>query len=379
MKNYYKILGIRETASGEDIRTRWIELMRRFHPDRAMNGRVEDPRVKEINEAYGVLKHSSTRFEYDLQRAYHRKKITSLLRRLMFSPGILIVLLILGLIYVQWIRVAPLAKPSLPLARGVIHIKPIPPINEADGTDSIDQKKQTSQRQSKAAVFLPGVKKKGPAKTPSSSRPGKLKNRNRENQINETKQTNEINQTDQTPFVLAAKAEISAAVPKPALLLNQPKLFNKIDVTNQINQTNEINQINQIVAQPEHPPLIATEEEVKQFFAQYREQYNQMDIEGFLSLFSSSVVQNQRDGIDEMRRIYSDFFDESLELWIHTEDMRIEIYQNAVQVNARYEIYQILKKKGKKRSWSGYISWILIRENGALKIRSLDFKPHKSR
>ncbi len=407
MKDYYKILGIKENASGKDIRARWIELMRKLHPDRAGEGGAEAPRLKEINEAYGVLKHSSTRVEYDLQRAFHRKKRGAFLRRLISSPGILVVLLIPGLIYVQRIRVAPLAKPTFPSVRGPIDIKVNPPssplphdpnaLNQTNQMNQINHKNEISViarkavqqeilQKKEAKPFALNSKGNPPlsrvqswalAKSPSSSRPGKLKNLNKENQINGTKQTNEINQTDQTPFVLAAKAEISAAVPKPALLLNQPKPFNKIDVTNHINQTNEINQINLIVAQPEHTPLIATEEEVRQFFVQYREQYNQLNIEGFLSLFSSKAVQNQRDGFDEIRRIYSDFFDKSRTLWFHIKDMRIEIYQNAVQVNARYEIYQILKKRGKKRAWRGDINWILIRENGALKIRSLDFKPQK--
>ncbi|KPJ48752.1 MAG: hypothetical protein AMJ41_04310, partial [candidate division Zixibacteria bacterium DG_27] len=70
MKDYYKILGIKETAPAEDIRARWIELIRKFHPDGQTVGGAEAERLKEINEAYGVLKHPSARAYYDLQRAY---------------------------------------------------------------------------------------------------------------------------------------------------------------------------------------------------------------------------------------------------------------------------------------------------------------------
>ena len=33
MKDYYKILGVEEEASEEEIRARWIELTKRYHPD----------------------------------------------------------------------------------------------------------------------------------------------------------------------------------------------------------------------------------------------------------------------------------------------------------------------------------------------------------
>jgi ketosteroid isomerase-like protein len=132
------------------------------------------------------------------------------------------------------------------------------------------------------------------------------------------------------------------------------------------------------IFQSKAPSLIATEEAVRQFFADYMERYTQKDIDGFLSLFSPQAVQNQRDGFDEITKMYSDFFDESQGLRYHIEGMRIDIYQNAVEAKGRYTADQILKKRGKKEIWRGEIRWILVRENGALRIRSLDFRPQES-
>jgi len=127
-----------------------------------------------------------------------------------------------------------------------------------------------------------------------------------------------------------------------------------------------------------------TEEEVRQFLEHYKNRYIQKDRDGFVSLFSSKAVQNGRDGFNEIKRIYSDFFDQSRELRYQLEDTRIKIYrevlisglfyENAVSVEARYKVDQILKKRGKKKVWRGDIRWILIRENGALRILYLDFK-----
>jgi len=56
---------------------------------------------------------------------------------------------------------------------------------------------------------------------------------------------------------------------------------------------------------------------------------------------------------------------------------KIEIYQNAVEVKARYEIDQ-LNKRGQRKVWMGSINWVLTREEGVLKIISVDYQPDKS-
>jgi len=73
MKDYYKTLGVSEKASEEEVRDRWIHLMRKCHPDRAGEA-ADNQRVWEINEAYEILKDASSRARYDLQRTYERKK-----------------------------------------------------------------------------------------------------------------------------------------------------------------------------------------------------------------------------------------------------------------------------------------------------------------
>jgi curved DNA-binding protein len=55
IKDYYKILGVNQDASEEKIRERWLELVKHHHPD-LESGDVVDDRIKEINEAYQVLK-----------------------------------------------------------------------------------------------------------------------------------------------------------------------------------------------------------------------------------------------------------------------------------------------------------------------------------
>ncbi len=128
----------------------------------------------------------------------------------------------------------------------------------------------------------------------------------------------------------------------------------------------------------EFPPLVAREEEVEQFFSNYVDRYNRMDIRGFLSFFSSKAVQNRRDRIDEIRSIYTKFFEESDALRYRVEERETEIYENWVEVRARFRLEQTLKKEMKKRVWTGNVRWVLGREDEVLKIVSLDYQNEKS-
>lgn len=120
------------------------------------------------------------------------------------------------------------------------------------------------------------------------------------------------------------------------------------------------------------PCLVATEDEIRQFFSNYVDRHTQKDIDGLLALFSNWAVQNQRDGFDEIKKMYLDLFNQSEELRFEIEDMRIAIYWNGVEAMGHCEVDQILKRGGQRRVWEGQVRWILVRENGALKIRYLD-------
>jgi hypothetical protein len=126
------------------------------------------------------------------------------------------------------------------------------------------------------------------------------------------------------------------------------------------------------------PPFIATEKDVNEFFRKYTERYEERDIDGFLWLFSLKAAQNQQGGLPEIRQIYSDFFCRSQSLKNSIEALKIEIYQNAAEVKARYTIDQVLKEGGERKGWGGSIRWVLIKEEGTLKILSLDYQHQKT-
>lgn len=70
VKDYYKVLGVGETASAEDIRKAYRKLAKQHHPDKHKGDKVAEERFKEINEANDTLSDAKRREEYDMMRKY---------------------------------------------------------------------------------------------------------------------------------------------------------------------------------------------------------------------------------------------------------------------------------------------------------------------
>jgi curved DNA-binding protein CbpA len=69
MKDYYKILGIPETADQKQIKSAFRKLAFQYHPDKNPgNEETAEARFKEINEAFAVLGDENKRKQYDMAR-----------------------------------------------------------------------------------------------------------------------------------------------------------------------------------------------------------------------------------------------------------------------------------------------------------------------
>ncbi|WP_338762221.1 J domain-containing protein [Bernardetia sp. ABR2-2B] len=65
-KDYYKILGLRKNASAEEIKRKYRELAKKYHPDRNPNDILAEKRFKDLTEAYDILSDTAKRAQYDL-------------------------------------------------------------------------------------------------------------------------------------------------------------------------------------------------------------------------------------------------------------------------------------------------------------------------
>jgi curved DNA-binding protein len=65
-KDYYDVLGVKKTATEEEMKKAYRALAMKYHPDRNPGNKKEaEERFKEINEAYAVLSDKDKRRQYD--------------------------------------------------------------------------------------------------------------------------------------------------------------------------------------------------------------------------------------------------------------------------------------------------------------------------
>ena len=69
-KDYYKILGVAETATAEELKKAFRKIANESHPDKHPGDKAAEERFKEAGEAYDILGNPEKRKKYDALRKY---------------------------------------------------------------------------------------------------------------------------------------------------------------------------------------------------------------------------------------------------------------------------------------------------------------------
>jgi curved DNA-binding protein CbpA len=388
MEDFYKILGVKENATEEEIRARWIKLTKRYHPDRG-EPNASDEKIKKINEAYQVLKDESTRFDYDFKRRLEKSTTKKrdegegkvLTKKILVPIGALVLFFIVGIVVLRWGQTNLKPEPEkLYKTKPTVQIK-IPSPDPSLNIDSEAKGSTPASKEISKGVPLKGTKGLAKGELDSKKASFRQEGSKSESPVQVEKgaprEAREEVSQERGQIVAVTREDLkSSEEPSGQSVLKQEALP-KPEHEDMKGISKEISQPDAKVI-PAITPLLAKEEEVRRFFTEYIDRYTKKDIPGFLSVFSSKAIQNQKDGLEAIKNIYSKFLSQGYELRYHLDDMKIEIYQNVVEVKARYKLDQVLEKQGSEKIWRGDIRWVLIREGGALKIISLDYRNEKT-
>jgi len=115
-----------------------------------------------------------------------------------------------------------------------------------------------------------------------------------------------------------------------------------------------------------------TMEEARRFINEYIARFMRLDLDPFMELFSKKAVENRMLPYADIREAYRKTIVGSRSIVYSLDIYSIRTHAQSVSVTGRYKIVQGFKEGGKV-VFKGEIQWDLIRENGSLKIREINY------
>jgi len=442
MKDYYQTLGVDEEASGEEIEARWAELMKQYRSRLHEREGEAAEKIKEIKEAYEVLRDPLKRKEYDFEKLLKRSILEKMhqrrkerydrKKRLIIRAGVVVLLLVGGFFVFKMAQLTlqqkPVPETPAPVAeaeRVTSPSKPVPgeisKVSDQKSSQTVPEQIVKSQEATSPVAKLPKkelepkekiaketlkiekpifeeMPKKEVSKSPkpiSEERPKveEPKPVSTERQpavgyvpVSERAKKPEVAIVNEKEKPKGTPKEVPKEVSQP-LPKEEPKTIPQEPPVPQPSAAKQTKPVERVPSPKPVAPVAAIppmlhpfvkENEIRQFLAKYADRYTQRDIEGFLSFFSPMAIQNQKDGIEAIRKIYSRQFELYERLKYQLKDPKIEILEKNVKIRASYEIEQF-SKKGAMKQLRGDIEWDLVKEGGELKILTIQYRHDKTK
>ena len=126
-------------------------------------------------------------------------------------------------------------------------------------------------------------------------------------------------------------------------------------------------------AGPTTSPEAISEEEVRQFIDKYVDRYKAMDIDLFMDLFSKKGIENRALPYPDIRTTYQKMFAGTNQFLYYPTVYSVQTHAQSALVMGRYKLIQTLKRDNSMRIFHGNIQWTLVKEDGTLKIREMNY------
>ena len=115
------------------------------------------------------------------------------------------------------------------------------------------------------------------------------------------------------------------------------------------------------------------DEEVRQFIDEYKDRFVKMEIDDFMALFLRDATENRMLPYTDIEEAYRRTVSISQSISYRVEIYSIQTYSQSAFLSGRYEIIQTFKGIWRKRAFRGDIQWVLVRKNGSLRIREINY------
>lgn len=127
------------------------------------------------------------------------------------------------------------------------------------------------------------------------------------------------------------------------------------------------------VSQPFERLPYVTEEEARQFIDEYAARFMKLDLDAFMALFSKEATENRMLPYADIQEAYRRTIAQSQSIQYQVKIYTQGPFMRGTLVSGWYKIVQVLKGEARSRVFQGNIQWILIRENGLLKVREVNY------
>jgi hypothetical protein len=433
--NYYITLGLSQHASQEEIRERWKRLMLLYHPDRhGGDDSWVSERAKKVNEAYSVLKDNEKRQSFDrrlLEQTIARnplprsgtnpsasssrsgRKISDPewdrrkknIPKFLVGAYVVAALVFLSYLYLQnngeflekaLSRQEGLSEQPNLLSRAPSGKEnpssnvPVEPHHAAEKLDKVSAKLQSlpvagpasKEQKTEQRSVIPATENTGlhtsPAAPPAQA-----------NMRNATRQ-------QPGPDKIVTRGDSSAKTTAPLLLppatntpLNPQAWTQEPESRASVPPVKNIPAADLSAGKPEAPRLFSqetppvrpgqdpkaaelTHEEIEDFMAQYSRAYTRGDLNLFMSLFSKSVVENNRLRYNAVREAYRETFSERIKFY-KVNNMTLSINGLTATVSGSYDLNRYASPEDRWIRYTGRIQWKIAKENNELKIISVNY------
>ncbi len=122
-----------------------------------------------------------------------------------------------------------------------------------------------------------------------------------------------------------------------------------------------------------HPSSEGIQEaEVRQFIENYARRFSEMNLESYMALFTKEALENRTLPYSDIREAYRKTVQSSHTLSMNVKLRVVRTDGETAFASGRYQVTQILKM-GRGRFFQGNIQWWLVRQEGVLKIREINY------